>query len=113
MASFSAEKMFSYCVLCFLMTAIAIIGDHDTTLLSAAQFSPIMVMWMRAAVDNFTHAAIAGIVWSIVVYPNMSLLIDEILFATFVGSFIDVDHFIAACSLDIKVSSTLLLIPTF
>lgn len=94
---------FSNLVHCSLTTVLiltAVIGDllvaHSTVQLHKAFF------------DNLTHAAIAGISWLIVCfqlkYDSILKAASEAFVCSLLGSFIDLDHFLMAHSMHLKVS---------
>lgn len=93
---------FSYlvhCTLTSLLILIAVVGDllvaHSTVQLHKAFF------------DNLTHAAIAGVSWLIVCfqlkYESLLQTISEAFVCSVLGSFIDLDHFLMAHSMHLKV----------
>lgn len=61
----------------------------------------------KALFDNTTHAAIAGISWLIVCfrfkYSSALSIFSEVLGCAALASMIDIDHFIVAKSMQIKV----------
>ena len=55
----------------------------------------------RAIFDNATHAIVGGLTWAVVLNLSKKSLVQNfssIFLCFFLSSFIDVDHFIAACS---------------
>jgi hypothetical protein len=98
------ERVLNYGLLCAAMVAVAVTGDRLLDAILAYNVAPQVKLWSRALIDNATHALVAGFTWAIVVYPKLALCVDEVFYAAFVGSFIDMDHFIAACSIKLQVS---------
>ncbi|CAG0917312.1 unnamed protein product [Notodromas monacha] len=95
-------RLLHYLVLCSSMVLVAISGDLMLDAIASYGWSPQKQLWSRAVIDNVTHAIVAGFTWAIFVYPKLALCCDEVFYAAFVGSFIDMDHFIAACSLRLQ-----------
>ncbi|XP_053975899.1 uncharacterized protein LOC128874817 isoform X3 [Hylaeus volcanicus] len=57
--------------------------------------------WLRAIFDNVTHAIVGGLTWTLILHLSRKSLVQNfssIFWCFFLSSFIDVDHFIAACS---------------
>ncbi|KAF2892997.1 hypothetical protein ILUMI_13173 [Ignelater luminosus] len=86
-----------------LLILVAIIGDY------VVQYSKLHIY--KAFFDNITHAIIGGLSWLIVClyfknrYPLHTLF--EIALCTITASFIDLDHFIAARSFNLKDATNL------
>ena len=61
--------------------------------------------WGRAAFDNAIHGLIAGLAWLIVICDSLLLSTTaQVLACAAIASAIDIDHFIAAGSLSLRVS---------
>ncbi|XP_054006804.1 transmembrane protein 267 [Hylaeus anthracinus] len=57
--------------------------------------------WLRAIFDNVTHAIVGGLTWTLILHLSRKSLVQNfssIFWCFFLSSFIDVDHFITACS---------------
>lgn len=65
-------------------------------------------VWLRAALDNSVHGAIALWSWAIVIGLRKKIDFYEVLLAGFLASAIDLDHFYMAGSLSLKVSACVL-----
>lgn len=61
--------------------------------------------WLRALSDNAVHGAIGMWSWAIVIGAKKKADWREIVLAGFLASVIDVDHFLLARSLSLKVRS--------
>lgn len=93
-------------VLILSLASTAVIGDL------LVQHASLHIQ--KAIFDNFTHAAIAGISWIIVCFyfrcSDLYVVFSEVLACTMIGSVIDLDHFLMARSVNLKVSVCLLII---
>lgn len=68
----------------------------------------------RAIFDNATHAIVGGLTWAVVLNLSKKSLVQNfssIFWCFFLSSFIDVDHFIAACSWKLSVSDIITCYP--
>ncbi|XP_018579196.1 transmembrane protein 267 [Anoplophora glabripennis] len=88
----------------FLIAVVAILGDYIVAHLKIHIFQAIF--------DNATHAIIGGLSWFLVCINyktelRSSYVILEIGICSFLSSFIDVDHFIAAKSLSLTKATHL------
>lgn len=61
--------------------------------------------WLRALSDNAVHGVIGMWSWAIVIGVKKKTDLREIILAGFLASVIDVDHFLLAGSLSLKVRS--------
>ena len=64
----------------------------------------------RAIFDNVTHAIVGGLTWAVILNLSKKSLIQNFssIFCSFcLSSFVDVDHFIAACSWKLSVSNVI------
>lgn len=62
----------------------------------------------RAIFDNVTHAIVGGLTWAVILNLSKKSLaqnFSSIFWSFCLSSFIDVDHFIAACSWKLSVSN--------
>lgn len=60
-------------------------------------------LWLRAALDNGTHAVVGLWSWAVVIGLRKKSDVYEVLLAGLLASIIDLDHFYMAGSLSIKV----------
>lgn len=92
----------SLCPLTILLILTALTGDYLVKI-SKSQLQ-------KACLDNITHASIGAISWLIASISKMQPLrysIKEALLCAALASVIDLDHFFAAKSMNIKVSMRL------
>ena len=64
----------------------------------------------RAIFDNVTHAIVGGLTWAIILNLSKKPLtqnFSSIFYSFCLSSFVDVDHFIAACSWKLSVSNVI------
>lgn len=87
----------SFCTL--LLGLVAILGDF------LVKVSNLDVY--KAIFDNTTHAIIGGLTWLIISLQirnkNVLIRVYEIFLCAFIASIIDLDHFIMARSIHLKV----------
>lgn len=77
-----------------------VLADH------ALQLSVIQQqLWLRAGLDNLTHALVGLWSWAIVIGLRKRSDVYEVLLAGLLASLIDLDHFYTAGSLSLKVGS--------
>lgn len=62
--------------------------------------------WLRALSDNTVHGVVGLWSWAIVIGLKKKSDFSEVILAGFLSSVIDVDHFVLAGSLSLKVSRT-------
>lgn len=84
-----------------LLVAVSLLGDHLVSRIHQKHA-------VKAICDNSTHFLIGGISWLIVCIntsflQNHTQCLLEILLCAFIAAVIDVDHFISAKSLSLKV----------
>ncbi|XP_076622818.1 transmembrane protein 267 [Colletes latitarsis] len=87
------KEVFSRVILTGSIGICSYIGDQGLYYGKAA--------WSRAIFDNVTHAIVGGLTWTLILHLSRKSLIQNfssIFWCFFLSSFIDVDHFIAACS---------------
>lgn len=93
-------SFFVHFVLIFFIITTSLVGDY------LVEQSNIHLH--KALFDNATHAAIAGISWLIVCfrfkYDDVLNILGEVLACASLASVIDVDHFVVAKSLQLKVN---------
>lgn len=78
----------------------------DKLLLHVSRTYPDNI-FLRAVVDSSTHATIGGLSWAVVESDKLLMNYQSwmnCLACVFLSAIVDVDHFLAAGSLDIKVS---------
>ena len=62
-------------------------------------------IWLRALTDNLVHGIVALLSWAAVLdFRFYKLQVMEVLLSGFLGSAVDLDHFVAAGSVKLKVS---------
>lgn len=92
----------------FVVQSVLVVFLLVTSLLGDFLVGKSEVHLHKALLDNATHAVIAGISWLIVCfrfkYENALQIALEVLGCAALGSLIDLDHFLAARSLRLKVS---------
>ncbi|KAF5912098.1 hypothetical protein HPG69_003372 [Diceros bicornis minor] len=66
--------------------------------------------WLRALSDNAVHCVIGMWSWAIVIGVKKKTDFGEVILAGFLASVIDVDHFLLAGSLSLKVRSIIILV---
>lgn len=62
---------------------------------------------IRALSDNFTHATVGGLTWSLILILSKKSIfnnISSVVLCFLIASFVDVDHFLAAGSWKLHVS---------
>lgn len=62
---------------------------------------------LRASFDNLTHALIGGLSWILVLILSKKTILPNIysvVYCTAISSLIDLDHFVAAASFNLRVS---------
>lgn len=89
--------------LTILLVLIATVGDYIVVHSSAELY--------KALFDNATHALVGGICWLIVAINHKqtqsAYAIYEVFLCTMIASLIDLDHFVAAKSLNLKDATQL------
>ena len=75
-----------------------VVADHALQLPALQQ-----QLWLRAALDNGTHALVGLWSWAIVIGLRKRSDLYEVLLAGLLASLIDLDHFYAAGALSLKV----------
>ena len=88
-----------------LLATTCVLADH---LLAIPEFS--MVDLIRALTDNLTHCIVGMLTWVIATYSDLmptKRYVMEALACGVISSAVDVDHFLAAKSLNLKVGSNL------
>lgn len=87
--------------LTLLIVVVALGGDYVVE----TSRSPVL----KAINDNLTHGLIGGLSWMVycVKRRKSRLIVFEVVLCTLLSSLIDLDHFVAAKSVLLKVSSTL------
>ena len=84
---------------CIAATGIAVLADATGTVGDAL---------LRALADSTAHASVAGIGWGAATWPaqSQSNYIGEVFLSAILASLVDLDHFIAAGSTDLKAART-------
>ena len=82
----------------FALVLVCLLGDHLCSALSQAE-----LLW-RAMADSATHGAVGVMSWAVVVMPGLSpARWMHCALCGVLASIIDVDHFLQARSLQLKV----------
>jgi len=86
---------------CIAATGIAVLADATGFTVGDAL--------LRALVDSTAHASVAGIGWGAATWPaqSQSNYIGEVFLSAILASLVDLDHFIAAGSIDLKAAISL------
>lgn len=93
--------------LTLLIVVVALGGDYVVE----TSRSPVL----KAINDNLTHGLIGGLSWMVYCVKRrksqlgLRLIVFEVVLCTLLSSLIDLDHFVAAKSVLLKVGSTLLI----
>ena len=83
----------------FALAMVCLLGDHLCSALSEAE-----LLW-QALADSATHGAVGMMSWAVVVMPGLSpARWTQCVLCGVLASVLDVDHFLQARSLQLKVS---------
>jgi hypothetical protein len=94
-----------------VLLILCLLGDHvvfksnDKFLVYLSDLTNVKVQLLKAIVDNSVHGLVGLISGFIVTYPKLNIV--ELALTAFFSSIIDIDHFIAARSLNIKEAVSL------
>ncbi|XP_055895670.1 transmembrane protein 267-like isoform X2 [Biomphalaria glabrata] len=88
--------------LCSLLSMVCLLGDYILVKLSGIQENGNI---LRAVTDSTTHASVGALVWAVA--EGYEFLGEKkkwlnVLFCAFLAASVDLDHFMAAGSLDLK-----------
>lgn len=97
----------------FLINSLLTCCLYATTETGDFLVNSVTAQYQKALCDNGTHAIVAAFSWMIVCvwsrYKNVNQLFIESLTCGIIGSAIDLDHFLAARSTNLKVFSICIL----